>query len=602
MLFDMIKDYENDSERKRRCKMKPVKSPKTLAALVVISVLLMLPFTQFVWAKAGGAKGEYKKEQKIQQMGKSQPRSIARTLPAPSEPAIRRNTNSLFRLSRSPISRPVQREPQSAGMRIVSPASRVPDITRRIGDEKPTADLKPVPSKKDERETKQSRIAFRIGKGQGIIRLDKTEKIAVPIETPKVESAPRIERKQNVERTFEKIGREGKDIDRARDKDRPTKKEIVGKVSENRTSKETRRPDRDQPTRFRKGKGDAAIHKPEFVRSNRSTVPIGSGDHGYKRFKPTSTGRVIYEDHVAIRTGNYHFNHIFRDRHSRLCHRIIWPRFHVPIFYNWGHCASVHYVYPFYHRRYIFVSLGGFWPDYTCLRYYWYPAHFYWWYGYEPVAQEVSGDTYNYYTYNYYGQQTPATTESATGSAALTPVDHNTFADVREKLARQKAQGPAAQMDADTLFDEGVKAFGQGDYTQSELKFAQAIALEPNDIILPFAYAQTMLAEGKYYQAADMLRLTLQKSSPEQQGVYFPRGLYLDENTLMDQIDLLAKQAQSQPTDSNLQLLLGYQLLGIGETEKAIGPLQKAKEDSTNSAAATMLLELAEKIKAGETE
>jgi hypothetical protein len=78
--------------------------------------------------------------------------------------------------------------------------------------------------------------------------------------------------------------------------------------------------------------------------------------------------------------------------------------------------------------------------------------------------------------------------------------------------------------------------------------------------------------------------------------------MYLDENTLDEQIDRLAKEAESLTDDSDLQLLLGYHWLGVGETEKAIEPLTKAKEDYKNSGAASVLLDLAEKIKAGETQ
>ncbi len=261
-------------------------------------------------------------------------------------------------------------------------------------------------------------------------------------------------------------------------------------------------------------------------------------------------------------------------------------------------------MYPYYERRFVFVSLGGFWPDYSCIRYYWYPAHEFCWYGYYPVAQQVqygSGDTYNYYTYNYYTTEQPASTGVISGATTVTPVDADTFADVREKLSRQQPE-PDAETSADTLFDEGVNAFGRGSYAQAEENFARAMAAAPEDIILPFAYGQSLLAQGKYTQAAEILRLALQKSTPDKQGVYFPRGLYLDENTLMDQIDLLAKAAQNNPSDSDLQLLLGYQLLGVGETDSAIEPLNAARQDSVNSAAAALLIDLAEKIKTGETQ
>jgi len=78
-------------------------------------------------------------------------------------------------------------------------------------------------------------------------------------------------------------------------------------------------------------------------------------------------------------------------------------RIGVPVYYDCGPWFGFRYVYPYYHRKYIFISLGGYWPfDYCYARYYWYGCHPYYWYGYYPVAQEVQGDTYNYYTYNYY--------------------------------------------------------------------------------------------------------------------------------------------------------------------------------------------------------
>jgi tetratricopeptide (TPR) repeat protein len=243
--------------------------------------------------------------------------------------------------------------------------------------------------------------------------------------------------------------------------------------------------------------------------------------------------------------------------------------------------------------------LGGYWPDYTCLRYYWYPSHYYAWYGYAPVAYEVPGDTYNYYTYNYYTEQPASTTVYSTESTGLTPVDSNTFADVREKLSKEQ-KDPDAQTLADTLFDEGVKAFEQGIYAQAADKFAAAMVLAPDDEILPFAYAQSLFADGKYARSVELLRKALEKVTPEKEGVYYPRGLYLDENKLDEQIDRLAQEAETQPDNSDLQLLLGYHWLGIGEIEKSLAPLTKARDDYKNFGAASTLLDLAKKIEAGE--
>ncbi len=377
---------------------------------------------------------------------------------------------------------------------------------------------------------------------------------------------------------------------------------ITDRAAESRISNEPRRFGRGRQDGDSNPSRDIADHRVDFARSHRRTVSIGSGDHDFRRFRPASTTRVAYEDRIRGLGARRHHNFVFRDRHHRLINRIIWPRYSYPVYYRWGRHYSFRYVYPFYHRRYVFVSLGGFWPDYTCVRYYWYPVHSFWWYGYAPLAYEVPGDTYNYYTYNYYTGQPASATVYSTEETGLTPVDSNTFADVREKLNQEQQQGPGAQTVADSLFEEGVKVFEQGGYAEAADKFAAAMALAPDDEILPFAYAQALFADGRYSQAADILRTALQKVTPEKEGVYYPRGMYLDENTLDEQIDRLAKEAESRPDESDLQLLLGYHWLGVGETEKSLEPLTKAKEDYKNFGAASTLLDLAEKIKAGETQ
>jgi tetratricopeptide (TPR) repeat protein len=285
---------------------------------------------------------------------------------------------------------------------------------------------------------------------------------------------------------------------------------------------------------------------------------------------------------------------VYHDRFNRIRHRIVHPRYHFGIHYRCGPYFSFRYFWPYYHRKYVFVSLGGYWPaDYYYRRYYWYGYHPYSWYGYYPIAREVQGDTQNYYTYNYYGTNGVATA----GDYGESGIDHNTFADVRERLAQQPAEGPARQTLADTYFEDGVKAFEIGGYGVAAEKFAKAMELAPDDIILPFAYSQALLADGKYIGAVEVLRTALLKVTPEKEGVFYPRGLYPDEEKLFAQIDRLTEKADLDKSNADLQLLLGYQLLGIGETEAAVESLQQARLDPVNSEAAKVLLELAAKLK-----
>jgi len=268
------------------------------------------------------------------------------------------------------------------------------------------------------------------------------------------------------------------------------------------------------------------------------------------------------------------------------------------VYYNRGPYFTFRYVYPYYHRKYIFVSLGGYWPiEYGYVRYYWYGCHPYVWWGYYPIAREVKGDTYNYYTYNYYYNDDTVPFESSQATDGIGPVDADSFADVREKLAQQAAEQPDQATLADGYFEEAVKAFEADDYGTAVEKFAEAMELAPDDMVLPFAYSQALLANEQYSEAAEVLRTTLAKVSPEKEGVFYPRGLYADEDILFEQIDRLSEKAELYSFDADLQLLLGYQLLGIGEIDNAIEPLQQASQDLENAAAAGILLDLLEKIR-----
>jgi tetratricopeptide (TPR) repeat protein len=218
------------------------------------------------------------------------------------------------------------------------------------------------------------------------------------------------------------------------------------------------------------------------------------------------------------------------------------------------------------------------------------------------VAREVQGDTYNYYTYNYYGEEYDGTSQYMQAGDAIEPVDHTTFADVREKLANQAAE-PNEPTLADSYFEEAVQAFEQGTYEVAVGKFADAMELAPDDMVLPFAYSQALLANGQYAEAAEVLRNALAGISlEEEKGVFYPRGLYADEETLLQQIEELTEQATLESANLDLQLLLGYQLLGIGDVDKALDPLRRAMGDARNVAAAEVLIGLAQEIQAGSAE
>jgi hypothetical protein len=260
--------------------------------------------------------------------------------------------------------------------------------------------------------------------------------------------------------------------------------------------------------------------------------------------------------------------------------------------YHHGPFFRFRYHYPYYHRKYVFVSLGGYWPvSYTYRRYYWYGYHPYHWCGYYPIARQVHTDTYNYYTYNYYNSD---------NGSAYQP-EPTTEKVVFEQLGKQPPEPEEVTL-VDTYFEEAVKAFEANNYDKAAEKFGRAMELAPDDMVLPFAYSQALMADRQYLKAAEVLRDAIAKAKPEKEGVFYPRGLYPKEEVLVAQIDDLAEKAELFSSDADLQLLLGYQLLGIGQVDQALEPLMFASRDMVNAEAARVLLKLLEKIKTANAE
>jgi len=324
-----------------------------------------------------------------------------------------------------------------------------------------------------------------------------------------------------------------------------------------------------------------------------SGTRFGAGARTDWRTRGTAHLQARYYDRPdLIRHSNRHI-YTYYDPYHRLHHRVIWPSYYYPVCYSYGPYWYGHYVWPYYHRKYVFISLGGWWPyDYDYMRYYWYGWHPYLWYGYYPVAQEVAAGSDNYYTYNYYYDQDGSLTSYNTDA----PMDPVTQARLQAQLQQQRAVEPAPQTLADTRFEEAVQSFEAGDYAAAAAKFNEARRLSPQDMILPFAYAQALFADGRHDQAADVLRDTLQNVAPDKEGVFFPRGLYANDDVLFAQVEKLVDKADEAENDANLQLLLGYQLLGVGETGYAREPLEQAAQDPRTAAPAAVLLKLLDKM------
>jgi tetratricopeptide (TPR) repeat protein len=307
--------------------------------------------------------------------------------------------------------------------------------------------------------------------------------------------------------------------------------------------------------------------------SRRSDIPTSrpSSSTDGSRFSRT-TGHYVYP---STRRSYYHYYHDYYPSH-RIFYWISWPDCCRPICYDWGPSFTFGYFWPYYHRRFVFVSLGGYWPCYSYRRYYWYGWHPYCWYGYYPPEYVTAGDTYNYYYYN-------------------TAPQGEELNKAHKKLEEGAPAKPAEETQADRDFEAGVKAFDAGDYAAATAKFHDAMQLAPEDIVVPFAHVQALFASGQYQKAADALREALLKSSPQQEGVFYPRGLYSDENVLNKQIEQLSEVVEKDPVNARMRLLLGYQLLGTGNLDEAAGHLENARLNSHTNQAAALLIDVLEK-------
>ena len=485
-------------------------------------------------------------------------------------------------------------------IRVKKPAVTTPEGVTHAS--KPEATIKePVNSSKSGRE--------RIGQS---IKADKKVRVTTVVKATR-DSKPKIYTTRTVENNSNKVLRSSRIIVKRPEKGTKTgqknyvTREKTGLSSGNRTSFRGRslftRPANERSQHIRpaneRSQHIKTVNRRVFVRSrpvaSRPRKAIAKRD-GH-RFGRGRSSTVVYRERADVVGHTRRNEHIYFDRHNRIRHRTVRPRSRFAVYYNWGHRFAFRYFYPYYHRKYVFVSLGGYWPvGYRYARYYWYGCHPYWWHGYYPVAHEVGGETYNYYTYNYYNGDTVAS-QSSPSTSGIGPVDHTTFADVRERLAQEAAEEPDEETLADIYFGDAVKAFEAGHYDIAADMFARAIELAPDDMVLPFAHCQALFASDKYIEAAEVLRSALANVSPEKEGVFYPRGLYPKDDTLSEQIDRLAEKTELYSFDGDLQLLLGYQLLGIGEIDEAVEPLRLAGQDLQNASSAAALLDLLEKIR-----
>jgi hypothetical protein len=249
---------------------------------------------------------------------------------------------------------------------------------------------------------------------------------------------------------------------------------------------------------------------------------------------------------------------------------------------------SSSYYYSLPHYRY--YSYG--YPGYYGYPYYISLPHFKYYYFGNPgyYTQPSSG-----YRYEYQYDNRP---EAAPGSQYEPEGTRQAAEEARDAAERAKRSADEAAraveyVKASRYLENVARAFAQGDYAKAAEHAREALRSEPENAVLPFVYGQSLFANGQYRESADVLREALRMVHIiDEQGVYYSVGFYPSEDLLTEQIDKLSDAAQAEPDRADLQLVLGYQLLGIGSFDEALDALQKAEYDYVNGQAAKMLIEV----------
>ncbi|MHC4191408.1 MAG: tetratricopeptide repeat protein [Planctomycetota bacterium] len=161
----------------------------------------------------------------------------------------------------------------------------------------------------------------------------------------------------------------------------------------------------------------------------------------------------------------------------------------------------------------------------------------------------------------------------------------------------EEAGQSAQQAESNLHLDNIAQAFAAGDYAKAVLRASEALNAEPDDPVLPFVYAQSLFANQQYSEAAGVLREALRKVDIEKNGVYYSAGFYPDQAVLTEQIKKLTEAVKADSYNADLQLLLGYQFLGVGRYDEVLKALQTAEPDYVNKEAAGILMQVLEKAR-----
>jgi tetratricopeptide (TPR) repeat protein len=127
---------------------------------------------------------------------------------------------------------------------------------------------------------------------------------------------------------------------------------------------------------------------------------------------------------------------------------------------------------------------------------------------------------------------------------------------------------------AEASLKSGMRHFQRGSYVQAAQKFEQARNL-PNASAM-FLAGQAYIAAGQFDRAVDAIKEGLRQNPDWPTAEVDLRALYPNGDDLLGQMGSLAKRLKEQPNNADLMFLLGFELFGAGERDKARAILDQA--------------------------
>ncbi|MBE0537659.1 MAG: tetratricopeptide repeat protein [Phycisphaerae bacterium] len=285
----------------------------------------------------------------------------------------------------------------------------------------------------------------------------------------------------------------------------------------------------------------------------------------------SAKARTFTRGHTDTRR---HFGHGYRGRHFSKGHR--FGHLHKRDF------GSVFYFVPFSYYPYYY-------PYYSRYTYPGYP-----YYGGAPYYDNFYYDRYNRPYDRPYNE--PGETYRQPGETRYEQPDDSS----REEYEAFQQERQAEQARVNEHLEQISEPFRRGDYAEALRQAEEAVAAQPDSPVLGFAYAQALVANGQYDQAAGVLRRSLNAVDMQTQGVLFGEDLYPDADALAERIADLENTAQSQPDAADLYLLLSYELIAAGRYDEVPGALDNARSYA-NLDAIRVLESIVEQLRNGET-